>query len=464
MAEPLISLHHCCRDRWLIGVDQEDWQHWMNRRRAELQSYRNSGKYPTVLLAEPDPARFLAGFLAASAAACPVFLGNPQWSTAEWQQAIALANPDLIWGRCPVAAPAVSRQFEQPQPGWIMIPTGGSSGQIRFAIHTWATLTASVQGFQQYFQLNQVNSCCVLPLYHVSGLMQVMRSFLSGGKFAVFPFKALESASAWAIAPDDFVLSLVPTQLHRLCQNPSLIAGLQQFQAVFLGGAPPWPSLLATARRYHLPLALTYGMTETAAQVATLKPKAFLQGHESCGQALPHAKITVQDADGHSLGPHQVGKVTLQAKSLALGYFPELFQENFFQPDDVGFLDEQGELHLVGRSSHKIITGGEKVFPEEVEAAMLETGRVADVCVVGVSDRHWGEIVTAVYVPTDSDKTAPDLSLALKAKLSPFKCPKVWLPVSHLPRNAQGKVNRRQIQQMAIAQMATDATGATTAP
>ena len=75
-----------------------------------------------------------------------------------------------------------------------MIPTGGSSGQIKFAIHTWETLKASVQGFTEYFQLKQVNSFCVLPLYHVSGLMQFMRSFTTGGKLAIIPFKTLESS------------------------------------------------------------------------------------------------------------------------------------------------------------------------------------------------------------------------------------------------------------------------------
>jgi len=76
-----------------------------------------------------------------------------------------------------------------------MIPTGGSSGQIRFAIHTWETLMASVRGFQQYFQLNQVNSLCVLPLYHVSGLMQFLRSFTTGGSF--LPFKQLSDGQMY---------------------------------------------------------------------------------------------------------------------------------------------------------------------------------------------------------------------------------------------------------------------------
>lgn len=405
---------------------------------------------PRILLVEREPVRFLAGFMAACAAGCPVFLGNPNWVKQEWEQVFELVQPDLIlgyenWGL------AVRNYHPTPQPtilnpDWIMIPTGGSLGKIRFAIHTWKTLMASVQGFQQYFDLNQINSFCVLPLYHVSGLMQFLRSFTTGGNLVILPFKELQAETKYDVELSKFFVSLVPTQLQRILQKPALASWLSQFKTVLLGGAPAWAEILAQARHYGIRLAPTYGMTETASQIATLKPEDFLNGHNSCGQVLPHAKVTIC-----SPSKNRTGIITIQAQSLALGYYPELFAENKFQLDDLGFFDDNGNLNIVGRSSNKIITGGENVYPDEIEAALRATHLVNDVCVIGLPDRHWGQVVAAIYIASNSSITTTTLQAALERKLSKFKRPKYWIAVEELPRNCQGKVNYEQLQNIATA-------------
>ncbi|MDF2388603.1 2-succinylbenzoate--CoA ligase, partial [Nostoc ellipsosporum NOK] len=332
----------------------------------------------------------------------------------------------------------------------IMIPTGGSSGQIKFAIHTWETLKASVQGFVEYFQLKQVNSFCVLPLYHVSGLMQFMRSFLTGGQLAVIPFKTLDPSQISNIQTSDFFISLVPTQLQRLLQNPELTNWLAQFKTVLLGGAPAWHELLEKARFHRIQLAPTYGMTETASQIATLKPDDFLNGKISSGQILPHAKIKIRNQQGQVLNYNQIGNITIQAKSLALGYYPQIWNnQDYIQVDDLGFLDEQGYLNIVGRNSDKIITGGENIYPIEIESAIRETQMVADICVIGIPDKHWGQALTALYVPNNSNTSIIEIQTQLYNKLSKFKIPKHWIPLPNLPRNTQGKINRQQLQQIA---------------
>ncbi|EKF03514.1 putative O-succinylbenzoic acid--CoA ligase [Tolypothrix sp. PCC 7601] len=329
-----------------------------------------------------------------------------------------------------------------------MIPTGGSSGKIKFAIHTWDTLTASVQGFKEYFQVNYINSFCVLPLYHVSGLMQFMRSFTTGGKLAILPFKALADGQIYDIEISDFFISLVPTQLQRLLQNPTLTKWISQFQTVMLGGAPAWDELLEKSRFHRIRLAPTYGMTETASQIATLKPDDFLNGKVNSGQILPHAQITVCNQQGEILNCNQPGNITIQAQSLALGYYPKLWdKQDNFSVDDVGFLDTQGYLKILGRNSDKIISGGENIYPVEVEATIRATKMVDDICVIGVSDNHWGQVLTAIYIPKAS-YTSLEIQTAIQDKLCKFKIPKHWIPVSTLPRNPQGKINRQQLQQM----------------
>ena len=456
MAEHLADLKNRDGDDWLIGYDSHQLTQLVEQLYLELtQSQR--GTPPKIIIAERNPVQFLARFIAATAAGCPVFLCNPDWVKAEWQQVFDLVQPDFFWGQ---AAQGKQGEFDKvlpitnsqlPIPNSIMSPTGGSSGQIRFAMHTWDTLMASVRGFQQHFQLQKINFLCVLPLYHVSGLMQFMRSFTTGGKLVIQSFKALETGEKSDIAPAEFFISLVPTQLQRLLQKPIITTWLSQFQAVLLGGAPAWPELLEKARDYSIPIALTYGMTETASQIATLKPEAFLNGHNSCGQVLPHAKVTINTSSSEILGTHKIGNIKIQADSLALGYYPATFaNQQYFQVDDLGFLDEQGYLNVIGRSSNKIITGGENVFPTEVEAAIRSTNLVTDVCVIGLPDSQWGQVVTAIYVPWYPEVSTEAIKTALGDKLSKFKCPKHWLSVASLPRNSQGKVNYAQLQQIVI--------------
>lgn len=457
---------------WLICDDSHLFAELTQQLYLELTQFSYYRGTPLkIFLAEREPVRFLAGFLAACAAGCPVFLCNPDWTKPEWQQVFDLVQPDLIWGLgtknwgqnnskvkiCPAQEAQNSKILSPYQPtslsshsGLIMVPTGGSMGNMKFAIHTWETLMASVRGFTEHFLMNQVNSFCVLPLYHVSGLMQVMRSFTTGGKLVIQQFKDLESGQIKDIKPSEFCISLVPTQLQRLLQNPELTEWLSQFETVLLGGAPAWNKLLEKARYYNIRLAPTYGMTETASQIATLKPDDFLNGKDSCTQILPHASVKILNEEGEELNSNQIGSITIYSQSLALGYYPENWQnQNYLQVDDLGFLDKQGYLHIVGRNSDKIITGGENVYPMEVESAIRATEMVADVCVIGIPDKLWGQAVTAIYIPKKSNTSDVEIKNILKHKLSRFKIPKYWIPVQTLPRNSQGKINRQELQEIA---------------
>lgn len=448
-----------------LGWQKSDLIAWMDEDTGPLGTTAlefffqlNQQKIPqTLLLAERDPVRFLAGFIAAVAADCPLFLGNPNWIDREWQSAIQQIQPDRIWHQGQDFPGNGCQTPPDTIPSGIMIPTGGSSGQIRFAIHTWETLMASVAGFTQYFQLAAVNSCCVLPLFHVSGLMQFLRSFTTGGTFVnVSSYKTIVEQTASKINPEEFFISLVPTQLNRLLETPESADYLAQFQTVLLGGAPACPELLERAREYQIHLSPTYGMTETASQIVTLKPAEFLAGNQSCGRLLPHAQITITNSEGEALEVGKTGMITIQADSLAKGYYPGEenlpFTLNRFQSDDLGFMDEAGYLTVVGRHSDKIISGGENIYPAEVEAAILGTGLVEDVCAIAVPDRDWGQVVTAVYVPKGVVQAEAIASL-LSDTLSPFKRPKYWVQIDRLPRNNRGKISRPILQEMVLIQL-----------
>ncbi|MGB0564772.1 MAG: AMP-binding protein, partial [Spirulinaceae cyanobacterium] len=286
--ETCLGLEPPASDRWLQLLDQ---------------GYQKLTTEPCqrLLLALPDPIEFLASLWAALITQTPVFLGNPSWRESQWQAVSDQIRPQQAWGDAPCAI------CPNPEPiplGQIMIPTGGTSGQIRWAMHTWATLTAAVAGFQQFFGVGQVNSFCVLPLYHVSGLMQFWRSLLTGGRCTLGAYTDLKQGHWPSLPQPTGFLSLVPTQLQRLLDVGG-VAWLRQFDTLLLGGAPAWPELLARARHERLRLAPTYGMTETAAQVVTLRPADFLAGNKSSGQVLPHAQVRINDQ----------GQVEIQARS-----------------------------------------------------------------------------------------------------------------------------------------------------
>jgi o-succinylbenzoate---CoA ligase len=464
---------------------------------------------PAIFIVETEPIKFITAFLAGVIAEVNLFLCDSGWQMQEWRQVISLVQPDLIFGdravqsliqlaiAAGVAEPNAKRggrpivpltQREnaslkstiQNTPGLIinaelrklpliMIPTGGTSGKIKFAMHSWQTLSASVKGFSEFFNSSQLNSVCTLPLHHVSGLMQLMRSLLTQGNLIICPYQLIATKLSW-LDKSTYFISLVPTQLEvLLASTPNC---LQEFKTVLVGGAPSRRSLLETAREYRIPLALTYGMTETASGVVTLKSEDFLAGNHSSGQVLPHAQIKVvnrqliseaAELTSEDWQPSKnplkdpIGLIGIDSTALCWGYYPQLFSNpQSFLTDDVGYFDHDSYLHLLGRNSQKIITGGENVFPAEVEAVIYSTKLVKDICVVGIPDQKWGQAVTAIYVPLTAANNLNLIKQQIKSQLVKYKQPKHWLSVESITRNDRGKVNYPQLKAIAL-QLVNDA-------
>ncbi len=387
---------------------------------------------PTVI-AEAEPAKFMAAFARAAAQGGDVFLADPNWKENELTQLNTL-----------VANPVPKTGSADSKDGWLMIPTGGTSGVLKFARHDETTLSAAVRGFTKHFGLSQVNAVGVLPLHHVSGLMAWLRCALTGGEFQPLEWKALENGQRPTLPakPGGWVISLVPTQLERLQGNEAAVAWLQSFQIIFLGGAPAWPSLLAAAAAQRLPISLGYGMTETAAMVSALRPAEFLAGLRSNGPAMPHATVRIGDGE----------RITIQGPTLFRGYYPANRPDEPFITQDRGRIDERAHLHVLGRADAVIITGGEKVDPIELEAVLRGTGQFPDVVVLGLPDNRWGQQVVAVY----PGNAHPNFHEVIRAtnRLADYKRPKRFVPlIGPWPANAQGKINRTELAERVAAQI-----------
>ena len=401
--------------------------------RAELA--RRLGSAPCsaephdAVVEERESARFMAAFAEAVAGSGTVLVADPSWSTVERAQFAAL-----------LASQVASRR-SRSDPGWLCLPTGGTSGTLRLARHNQATLSAAVRGCCEHFQVRQVNAIGVLPLHHVSGLMAWMRCVLTGGRYLPWRWEEMEGGHWPETGTGDWFLSLVATQLQRLLDRPEAPERLRRFRAIFVGGGPVWPELLDRAAEARLPLAPGYGMTETAAMVTALRPEEFLAGRRGCGSDLPHARIEL-GADS---------RIQIAAKSLFRGYYPLSREPGPWQTEDLGRRDEHGSLHVTGRRDAIIITGGEKVDPSEVEAVLRATGQFADVAVIGLPDAAWGEALVACYPAGAPEPDINAVGRHIGSQLAPHKRPKHYLCLGAWPRNDQGKVNRRELAALASA-------------
>ena len=461
MTDLIIHLQHWTDQKKLIGYDNrlfyELVQAYIQQFNLSKNNLENNSTFK-IILAEREPDKFLAIFLACIITKTLVFLANPDWKESEWQQVFELVEPDLIFGLdqdFSFKNTSIKKSFlvnnDYLNQSLVMIPTGGTSGKIKFTIHSWSTLTASYQGLREYFNVEKINSFCLLPLYHVSGLMQFVRSFLSLGELIVLLYSSFKENPILAFEYQSFFISLVPKQLDFFLDNyPDW---LTQFPIVLLGGAKASLNLLARAREKKIKLALTYGMTETASQIVTLKPNDFIAENNTVGKVLPHAQMIICDGQGQELSNNQMGIIAIKAKSLFLGYYPNFNDSNIFLTDDLGYFDEQNYLHIIGRNSQKIITGGENVFPIEVETAILETQLVKDVVVIGVPDAQWGEVVTAIYISSNNNFDLEKLKIILRKQLSAYKCPKHWFAVDQIPRTTLGKINYQHLTQYATSQL-----------
>ena len=382
---------------------------------------------PTFIM-EAQPEKFMTAFADAVAGSGEIFLGNPAWGETE----------RASWAALRMAAVGTTPASGLPL-GWLDIPTGGTSGQLKFARHDHETLSAAVRGFAQHFGLTQVNAVGVLPLYHVSGLMAWLRCALTGGTYLAWDWKALEGGAHPVLPPraEGWLLSLVPTQLERLLSSTGAVEWLRQFRIIFIGGAPARPDLLEQAAALRLPLSLGYGMTETAAMVTALRPQDFLAGARHSGAALPHATLKIGSE----------GVITIESASLFRGYYPAAREVGAFETTDYGAQPAPGQWQILGRRDAMIITGGEKVSPMEVEAVLRSSGELCDVVVVGVPDTEWGQRVVAAY-PDSERPNLVKLAAVVTQLLAPAQRPKQFVPLGSWPMATVGKVNRAAVAEL----------------
>lgn len=321
-----------------------------------------------------------------------------------------------------------------------IINTSATTGKFKSVPVRWAQIEAHVKASAKVLGVEEDdNWLVVLPMFHVSGLSIILRTLYNGTR-ATIREKFSEQVVLEALDTEDVtIVSLVPTVLQRIVeriQAPTL-------RAILLGGEfIPMPLLQECVQR-DLPVYKTYGMSETFAQSTTFSIRECPNKLASVGYPFEGVTIDIRNPDEQG-----VGEVWLSSPMLMKGYLNKEPIQGAFNTDDIGYVDEDGFLYLLNRRKDIIISGGENIYPKEIEDVLYGMDGILECAVIPVSDPKWGQVPVLCVVTNCSEE---DISQYLLSRLAKYKVPKRIVYYDALPKNSMGKILRQTlIQQILI--------------
>lgn len=319
--------------------------------------------------------------------------------------------------------------------------TSATTGQFKSVPLRWRQIKAHVQASQEVLgRSEQDNWLMVLPLFHVSGLSILMRSLYNGTAMTIMESYDEEQVLQYIHDGRINMISLVPTILKKL--EPRITH--HQLRVILLGGEfIPRPLVDACVAK-QLPIYKTYGMTETFSQSVTMPVLSNLNKLDSVGKPLPRMTVHIvnPDVDG-------VGEIHLNGPMVMRGYINREPIHGDFNTDDMGYVDEDGFLYILNRRTDLIISGGENIYPKEIEDTVYAMQGVKECAVIPVADTKWGQVPALFVAFDDIDALGADLKMIvrdyLSSKLAKYKVPKYITIMDALPRNGTGKIMRKSL-------------------
>ncbi|WP_435066815.1 o-succinylbenzoate--CoA ligase [Haloplanus sp. C73] len=340
-----------------------------------------------------------------------------------------------------------------PLDATLLVPfTSGTTGTPKGVRLTLGNVLASAVASTFRLGLDPAETWHVaLPLHHVGGLTPVLRGPLYGMTVVCRSEFDAEAVAADFERYDVTATSLVPTTLRRLLDvtDGDLASSLR---TVLLGGAPATEELLDRCQERSVPVFPTYGMTETASQIATATPDEAAANPGTVGRPLFWTDVSVRADDGTERAPGEVGELVVSGATVSPGYLDdaataEAFGDDGLHTGDIGYRDADGRLWILGRTDDRIVTGGENVAPATVADALRDHPDVADAAVVGVPDEEWGERVVALVVPDDTSLSESALVDHCRANLADYEVPKAIRFADSIPRTDSGTVDRDAVRE-----------------
>ncbi|MNK62419.1 2-succinylbenzoate--CoA ligase [compost metagenome] len=363
------------------------------------------------------------------------------------------AHPDLpeFWATAPDPAP-VPEVLELDAPQAILF-TSGTSGVPKGAVLTWANQFASADASASVIPLSPEDRWIdCMPLFHVGGLNILYRCALAGAVAILHERFDAEAVNLAFDRDGGTVISLVASTLTRTLDARK--TPLPPYvRAVLIGGGPVPPDLVA-----RCPIALpTYGMTETCSGVTLVAPGASDEDRATAGRPMAGVELEIRNADGKALPPGTPGTITVRGPMVIRSYLDseataKALREGWLDTGDYGVLDDAGRLTVLTRRNDLIISGGENVYPAEIEAALRAHPSVSEAAVLGIPHPRWGQAPLA-FVVSRERLDLDSVRAFLAGRLARYKLPAVYRELEALPLLSNGKVDRRSLAMLAVAEI-----------
>lgn len=333
----------------------------------------------------------------------------------------------------------------------VMIFTSGSSGKAKCVEITFENLIANFTLIVSEFKIESSESWLVsLPMFHIGGFAIISRTILSSGRIC-FP-KSMKAEdiieSITTFKPNN--LSLVSPTFYHLIESNFAIP--KQCKSIFVGGGRIDRKLVRKAVEMNYPVHLVYGSTETTSMISSVTNEMLLINVNSGAKIFNGVEISINDKEPQNYSSTKIGEVIIKSPTVATGYFNDSietkrkFSKDIFKSGDLGFIDDAGLLHILGRIDDMVISGGENVNTVEVEQKLKMINGVKDCVVLGLNDPKWGEKITAAIVrDKKSNISADEIIIYAKENLPNFQVPKEIIFIEEIPRNELGKLQKAEL-------------------
>jgi fatty-acyl-CoA synthase len=341
----------------------------------------------------------------------------------------------------------------------LLVYTSGTTGVPKGAVHTQAALLANARASawaHEFVEGDKVLS--TLPMFHVGGLcIQTLPALLAGVEVVLHPrFDPTAWLDEMATSRPSLSL-LVPATMRALFEHPRwAYTSLACLRGIMTGSSTVPVAYLETLHARDVPVGQVYGTTETGPVSIVLRLSEAMARVGASGWPHPEAQVKLIDVQGHEVSPGETGEVCIRAANLMQGYWSTQgqsglgLQDGWFHSGDLGQRAEDGCITIVGRSKDMIISGGENIYPAEIENQLVTLPGVAENAVVGVADVRWGEVPVAVLVrspdPAGQALNAEAVLGHLQSRIARFKLPRRVVFLDSLPKSALGKVQKPALQ------------------
>ncbi|MDO7523435.1 class I adenylate-forming enzyme family protein [Acinetobacter baumannii] len=340
----------------------------------------------------------------------------------------------------------------------LLIYTSGTTGLPKGVMLDHSNIMAMTEMGREGLQISEKDHCLlILPLFHVNGIVvSILVPLASGGRVTIRQRFDLENffTDIEQLRPTYF--SAVPTIYAMLYALPKeIVPDVSSLRYGVCGAAPASADLLINfEKRYGFPIIEAYGLSEGTCG-STLNPVNGVRKAGTVGIPLPGQKIAIADFNGRHLPVGEIGEVLIQGENVMRGYLnkPEetakTIVNNWLHTGDIGRIDDEGYLSIVGRLKEMIIRGGENIYPKEIEDTLLELPEVLEAAVIGAADEKWGEVVLAfVSFKPDSECSIDLINQYCKQHLTRYKQPEKVIILSTLPKNAVGKIDKPKLREL----------------